>query len=152
MQPTNFSLEARCWHIMAHIGAVIKIWLDRGGEQNIIYFFHTPRQICYRKLTIIPRDYLPFFFYFLTQFQPLSCAFHLIFACYSWLRSWTELMFWLALQFSFQAHCFSHNCCSVSISSKTYCSIMRNVQILHFYLKTSPPVSVTRQRWNANSL
>lgn len=64
MQCTNFSLEARCWHIMAHIGAVIKIWLDRGGEQNIIYFFLHSKTNLFVKLTNIPRDNLPFLFIF----------------------------------------------------------------------------------------
>lgn len=120
MQCTNFSLEARCWHIMAHIGAVIKIWLDKGGEQNIIYFFRTSRQICYRKLTIIPRDDLPICLFFtLSLTSSLSLVLFILFllvtagleAELSWCFDWL---------FSFQAHCFSQNCCSISISSKSY--------------------------------
>ncbi len=79
MQCTNVSLEARCWHIMAHIGAVIKMWLDKGGEQNIIYFICTPRQICSRKRTIIPRDDLNFFFFTLSLTSSLSLVLFILF-------------------------------------------------------------------------
>lgn len=149
MQCTNFPHEARCWHIMAHIGPVIKIWLDRGGEQNIIYFFHTPRQICYRNkqlfLETIYWVFFIFYYYFLTHFQPLSCSFHLIFAWHSWLRSWTELMFWLA--FSVFNRIVFHTTAAPSVVlfilvSETY----------KFHMRWSPAMSLKRQRWDTNSL